>query len=58
MLIEDSDAAVQFFLGHNQRRRNNEMADPRKQSHAICHHLARNLIHNQRLAFHLVAAWC
>ena len=54
VLVERCDAEVEFLFGHDERRGDDEVADPRLLRNAIGHHFGRDLIDDQRLAFHLV----
>jgi len=54
MLVEGGDAEVELFFGDDQRRRDDEMADPGLNGHALRHHLGGDLVDDEGLAFHLV----
>ncbi len=55
MLVEHRDAQIEFFLCDDQRRGDDEVAYPGLLGDAVGHHFGGDLIHHQRLAFHLVA---
>ncbi len=53
--VEGVDAYVEFSFGDDERRGNNEVADPCLLGDAHRHHLCRDLIDHQGLALYLVA---
>jgi len=55
MLVERGDAQIQLLFGDDERRGDDEVADPGLNRNALRHHFGGDLVDDERLAFHLVA---
>jgi len=55
VFVEGGDTEVEFFFCDDERRGDDEVADPGLHGDALGHHLRGDLVDNERLAFHLVA---
>src|SRR5208337_5012187 len=55
VFVEGGDAEVELFFGDDERRRDDEVADPGLNRNAAGHHLRGDLVNDERLALDLVA---